>query len=72
MAPGAQQSESLTPAELRVLRQLATHRSLGEIAQHLHVSRSTVKTQVAAIYSKLDVSSRAEAVEVLGPVFPSN
>ena len=72
MAPGGQQSESLTPAELRVLRQLATHRSLGEIAQHLHVSRSTVKTQVAAIYSKLDVSSRAEAVEVLGPVFPSN
>ena len=72
MAPGGQQSESLTPAELRVLRQLATHRNLGEIAQHLHVSRSTVKTQVAAIYSKLDVSSRAEAVEVLGPVFPSN
>jgi LuxR family maltose regulon positive regulatory protein len=72
MAPGGQQSESLTPAELRVLRQLATHRSLGEIAQHLHVSRSTVKTQVAAIYSKLGVSSRADAVEVLGPGFPSN
>ena len=67
MSPAGQRQASLTPAEMRVLRQLATHRTLQEIAQHLHVSRSTVKTQVAAIHAKLGVTSRAEAVEVLGP-----
>ena len=66
LSPDGPAQAPLTPAERRVLLQLATHRTLGEIAQHLHVSRSTVKTQVAAIYSKLGVSSRAEAVEVLG------
>ena len=34
---------------------LATHRTLQEIAQHLHVSRSTVKTQVASIHANLGV-----------------
>jgi LuxR family maltose regulon positive regulatory protein len=56
----------LTPAENRVLRQLATHRTLQEIAGHLFVSRSTIKTHVASIYSKLAVTSRAEAVAMLG------
>ena len=55
---------------MRVLRQLATHRTLQEIAQHLHVSRSTVKTQVASIHAKLGVSSRAEAVQALGGTTP--
>ena len=56
----------LSPAEMRVLRQLATHRTLQEIAEHLHVSRPTVKTHVAAIYSKLSVAGRADAVAALG------
>ncbi len=56
----------LSPAEMRVLRQLATHRTLQEIADHLYVTRPTVKTHVAAIYSKLGVSTRAEAVAALG------
>ncbi|MGZ4708241.1 MAG: LuxR C-terminal-related transcriptional regulator [Acidimicrobiales bacterium] len=56
----------LSPAEKRVLRQLATHRTLQEIAEHLYVSRPTVKTHVAAIYSKLGVTTRAEAVAALG------
>lgn len=56
----------LTPAEHRVLRQLATHRTLQEIASHLFVSRPTIKTHVASIYSKLAVTSRAEAVAMLG------
>jgi LuxR family maltose regulon positive regulatory protein len=55
----------LTPAEIRVLRQLATHRTLKQIAEHLYVSRATVKTHVGAIYAKLGVSSRAEAVALL-------
>jgi LuxR family transcriptional regulator, maltose regulon positive regulatory protein len=66
MSTGGLPQAPLTPAEMRVLRLLATHRTLQEIAQHLHVSRSTVKTQVASIHAKLGVSSRAEAVEVAG------
>jgi LuxR family maltose regulon positive regulatory protein len=54
---------TLTEAELRVLQLLPTHLSLGEIAEELSVSRNTVKTQVAAIYHKLDSSSRATAVQ---------
>ncbi len=53
---------SLTTAELRVLRFLPTHYSFREIAQRLHVSSNTVKTQVHAVYRKLDASSRSEAV----------
>jgi LuxR family maltose regulon positive regulatory protein len=52
----------LTKAEVRVLRLLPTHYSLGEIADDLLVTRNTVKSQVAAIYRKLDVANRAEAV----------
>jgi DNA-binding CsgD family transcriptional regulator len=56
----------LSPAEKRVLRKLASHRTLQEIAEHLYVSRSTVKTHVASIYAKLGVSTRDDAVATLG------
>jgi LuxR family maltose regulon positive regulatory protein len=46
-----------------VLRYLPTHLSFAQIADELFVSRNTVKTQAIAVYRKLDVSSRAEAVE---------
>jgi LuxR family transcriptional regulator, maltose regulon positive regulatory protein len=52
----------LTLAELRVLRLLPSHFSLREIAVRLEVSANTVKTQAQAVYRKLDVSSRSEAV----------
>ncbi len=52
----------LTPAEHRVLEQLATHRTLSEIGDHLYVSRNTVKTHTMSIYRKLLVSGRSEAV----------
>ncbi len=54
---------SLTTAELRVLHYLPTNLSLGEIGQRLYVSRNTAKSHAAAVYRKLDVSSRSEAVE---------
>jgi LuxR family maltose regulon positive regulatory protein len=54
---------SLTAAEVRVLQLLPTHLSLGEIAEELHVSRNTVKTQVAATYRKLGAGTRTAAVE---------
>ena len=59
------QLSSLTPAEMRVLEQLATHRTLEEIGAALFVSRSTIKTHVSSVYSKLAVSGRNEAVELL-------
>lgn len=53
---------TLTMAELRILRFLPTHLSFREIGERLHVSTNTVKTQAHAVYRKLDVSSRSDAV----------
>lgn len=53
---------ALTIAELRILRFLPTHRSFREIGEQLGVSANTVKTQAHAIYRKLGVASRSEAV----------
>jgi LuxR family maltose regulon positive regulatory protein len=53
---------ALTMAELRILRFLPTHLSFREIGDRLHVSTNTVKTQAHAVYRKLDVSSRSDAV----------
>jgi LuxR family maltose regulon positive regulatory protein len=54
--------ESLTTAELRVLRLLPTYLSFREMGSRLFVSPNTVKSQAQAIYRKLDASSRAQAV----------
>ena len=54
----------LTPAELRLLGYLPTHLSLREIAEEVVVSTNTIKSQAQAVYRKLGVSSRAEAVNV--------
>ncbi len=53
----------LTAAELRVLHLLPTHLSYSEIADRLSVSTNTAKSHAKAIYRKLDVSSRSEAVD---------
>jgi LuxR family maltose regulon positive regulatory protein len=59
-APGA---STLTTAELNVLPYLATHLSFREIAERLYLSRHTVKSHAMAIYHKLSVNSRNDAVE---------
>jgi LuxR family maltose regulon positive regulatory protein len=61
-APASVLPASLTTAELRILRFLPTHLSFREIAQRIFVSANTVKTQANAIYRKLDVSCRSDAV----------
>jgi LuxR family maltose regulon positive regulatory protein len=58
-SPGA---SALTAAELRVLPLLATHLSLPEIAAELFLSPLTIKSQVKTIYSKLEATSRNQAV----------
>jgi LuxR family transcriptional regulator, maltose regulon positive regulatory protein len=56
-------ASSLTGAELRLLPLLATHHSFREIGERLHLSPHTVKTQAIAIYRKLGVSSRSQAIQ---------
>jgi LuxR family maltose regulon positive regulatory protein len=56
-------ASTLTPAEARLLPLLASYLSFREIAERLDISRNTVKTQAIAVYRKLDVSSRSEAVQ---------
>ncbi|TWF80140.1 LuxR family maltose regulon positive regulatory protein [Pseudonocardia hierapolitana] len=56
------QPVSLTERERAVLNMLPTQRSFDEIALDLTVSHSTVKTHVRALYGKLGVGSRRDAV----------
>lgn len=52
----------LSPSERRVLRALCGPLTLREIASELYVSHNTVKTQVRAIFRKLDAHSRSSAI----------
>jgi len=62
-AGGESRTSALTPAELRLLPLLASYLPFREIAERLGISRNTVKTQAIAVYRKLGVSSRSEAVD---------
>jgi LuxR family maltose regulon positive regulatory protein len=55
--------EALTPAEHRVLELLPTHLTEAQMAEHLFVTRNTVKTHLKGVYRKLGAGTRAEAVE---------
>ncbi|WP_240744601.1 LuxR C-terminal-related transcriptional regulator [Microbacterium sp. PF5] len=55
-------ADRLSEREREVFQQLQTARTLPEIARELSVSVNTVKTHQRAIYRKLGVSSRREAV----------
>ena len=60
--PPADLVDPLSERELEVLRMLRTELSAPEIAQHLHISVTTMRTHTRNIYSKLGVHSRFEAV----------
>jgi LuxR family maltose regulon positive regulatory protein len=55
--------KSLTDRELSVLRLLPTSLTQRKIGDELFLSINTVKTHVKSIFGKLEVESRAEAVE---------
>jgi LuxR family maltose regulon positive regulatory protein len=54
--------EPLTDREIEVLQHLPTLMSSTEIAKGLHLSVNTVKTHLKAVYRKLGVEGRREAV----------
>jgi len=55
---------ALTEREQEVLAGVATGATNREIALELHLSPHTVKEHTSALYRKLDVRNRAEAVQV--------
>jgi two-component system NarL family response regulator len=54
----------LTPRELAALRLMANGQSNKEIAAALEISERTVKSHLAHLFEKLQVTSRTEAVRV--------
>jgi DNA-binding NarL/FixJ family response regulator len=54
--------DTLTDRELEVLRLVAAGLSNQQIAERLVIGRGTVKTHVAHILAKLDISDRVQAV----------
>lgn len=57
-------AHDLTEREQEVLALIVKGMNNPDIAEHLTISRSTVKNHVSNILAKLDVSSRAEAIVV--------
>ena len=54
--------DPLSEREIEILRLLTTDLSAPEIAEHLHIAVSTIRTHTKNIYSKLGVHSRFEAI----------
>jgi LuxR family maltose regulon positive regulatory protein len=61
--------ETLTERERDVLRFLPSRLTVREIADELYISVNTLKFHLRVIYRKLDVRSRAEAVEIVRDQF---
>jgi DNA-binding NarL/FixJ family response regulator len=53
--------DSLTPAEIRVLRSIAAGNANKQIADQLSLSEETVKSRVKSILSKLNANDRTQA-----------
>jgi len=62
LRPADNLTGALSAREVDVLRLLSGPQSLRDIGQQLYISHDTVKSHAKAIYRKLGVSSRTEAV----------
>ena len=60
-----------TARESVVLAHLAQGMSLAEVGKAIHLSVNTVKTHVKAIYRKLGVNTRMEAISAWKSAQPS-
>ena len=60
--PSAELDAALTAREIEVVRMLAEGLANKNIAWKMGISEHTVKFHIASIFSKLHVSTRAEAV----------
>ena len=56
-------SDPLTKREIDILRRLSSGLPITQIAGTLHISHNTIKTHLKSVYRKLNVESRADAVE---------
>jgi DNA-binding NarL/FixJ family response regulator len=61
--------KSLTTAQMRVLAALAKGHLNKQIAGDLDLSEATIKAHMTAIFRKLRVSNRVQAVLAVGPLF---
>ena len=61
----------LTPAEWRVAAELRRGSSNAEIAASLGISVNTVRTHVARVLAKLDLSNRRACVDLEAPMRPA-
>ena len=58
-----EETASLSPREIEVLKLIAEGYSNQEIADQLFVSLSTIKSHVSNLFAKLDVKRRTQAVQ---------
>lgn len=56
--------DSLTPAEIAVLRLIAAGNANKQVADHLSITEETVKSRVKSILSKLGANDRTHAVMI--------
>ncbi len=56
------QGPHLSPREIEILQLLSAGFENKQIARHLDISEATVKTHIKALFGRLDVRTRAEAV----------
>jgi NarL family two-component system response regulator LiaR len=59
---GAVRPQDLSEREMEILSLAAKGMTNRDIAEHLHLSRRTVQSHLASIFTKMDVGSRTEAV----------
>ena len=58
------EEKSLTAKEIEVLEILLDGKNRKEIAEELNLSANTIKTHIAHIYKKFDVSSKEELITI--------
>lgn len=69
---------TLTPREIEILQLLPSGRTYTEMAEHLFISESTLKTHLQSVYRKLISRNRLEAINearrlgILPPIDPNS